>query len=287
MKNYPLVSLLLIVIFFSCNKNEDNNTNEVTGISLNKTTTYLIIGQTDSLSATLKATGDTRDFSQTWSSSNNSVATVDKGIVKATGKGTATITDKSGTLSSACEVTVTDKIEPTLTQGELWYYGDAYNTGVSNLFTLYLGGPGIDMTTLNGYGEIVSADFNITLSVKDSLPVGTYDMMTNSGQASDFSHFTLIPGYLDSKNGFPYGCWYFGVISDPASMGNIKVSRINDVYTVIYEFYDDYGVTISGTFKGTVNYMDGTRQSVQTSLKSRLKLKSTGYLKNSMKFQRR
>ena len=280
MKFLPLVSLFIITIFFSCGKNE------VTSLSLNKTTTYLIIGQTDSLFATITATGDINKVPQTWTSSNNSVATVDNGIVTAIGKGTATISDMSGKITTTCEVTVDDKINPDLTQGELWYFGDAYKTGESNLFTLYLGGPGIDMNTLNGNGEILMADFNVSLSVKDSIPVGTYDMMTDLSQAVNYTPFTNIPGYVEN-DGNPYGCWYFGVISDPVYTGNVIVSRKNDIYTIRYEFFDYYGVTISGTFQGTINYVNATTLPAQVSLKNRLKLNTTAHVNKTMKFHRR
>ena len=275
MKFLPLVSLFIITIFFSCGKNE------VTGITFNKTTTYLIIGQTDSLIATITATGDINKVPQTWTSSNNSVATVDYGIVTAIGKGTATISDMSGKITTTCEVTVDDKINPDLTQGELWYFGDAYKTGESNLFTLYLGGPGIDMNTFNGNGEIIFADFNVSLTVKDSIPVGTYDMMTDLNTPN-----TIIPGYV-GNDGYPLGCWYFGAISAPAYTGNIIVSRKNDIYTIRYEFFDYYGVTISGTFQGTINYVNATTLPSQVSLKNRLKSKTTAPMNKTMKFHRR
>jgi len=98
--------------------------------------------------------------------------------------------------------------------------------------------------------------------------------------------YTIIPGYVGDK-GYPYGCWYFGAISDPAYTGNIIVSRKNDIYTIRYEFFDYYGVTISGTFQGTINYVNATTLPSQVSLKNRLKSKTTAPMNKTMKFHRR
>lgn len=114
-----LISILAVVLFTACTKDE------ITSLTLNKSTSYLIIGQTDSLFTTETSTGDIRNSTQTWTTSNSAVATVYKGVVTGVSSGTAIITVKAGSKTATCEVTVDDKILPTLTQGELWYYGDA------------------------------------------------------------------------------------------------------------------------------------------------------------------
>src|ERR1035437_3449616 len=123
LKLNPMISLFVLILFASCAKN--NEPNVATKITLNKSTSYLIIGQTDSLLATMTTSGgDTKGITQTWSTSNSAVASVQNGVVIALTAGTSTITVTSGTKSATCVVTVDDKILPTLTQGELWYYGD-------------------------------------------------------------------------------------------------------------------------------------------------------------------
>ena len=86
-------------------------TQPVTGISLNRASASLKIGNTLSLSAAVSP-WDANNRNVTWKSSNTRVATVNSaGSVKAVGKGTASITatanDGSGK-SSACRVTVTE-----------------------------------------------------------------------------------------------------------------------------------------------------------------------------------
>jgi len=288
MKINSLISLVVLVIFTSCAKND------VTSITLNKTTSYLIIGQTDSILATLTSTGDIDKIPQVWTSSNLAVATVTTdGIVTGIEAGTAVISVKAGDKTETCVVTVDDKILPNLTQGELWYYGDVYvtkdsiqGTG-SNNYVLYLASSGIRMDNLTGYGEILIVELNTSLTVKDSIPVGIYDMMTDISLTSHFTPFTLVPGYVDSKTGYPWGCWYLGIVTTPVSSGNMEVSRVNNTYTINYVFFDDYGVKISGAFKGSINYVNAAAQTTQLSVKNRLKSKAARVASKAMKFTRR
>ena len=83
----------------------------VSGITLNKTSTSIEAGQTETLTATvLPAEAD--DKSVTWTTSNSGVATVSGGVVTAVAAGTATITASAGGYSATCEVTVTAPAAP-------------------------------------------------------------------------------------------------------------------------------------------------------------------------------
>lgn len=83
---------------------------EVTSIQLNKSKKSLNIGETFTLTATLKP-NDATNKSVTWSSSDTSVATVDEnGVVTAVSEGTATITTTaSNGVKASCTVTVKQK----------------------------------------------------------------------------------------------------------------------------------------------------------------------------------
>ena len=83
---------------------------QVTSIKLNKSKKPLNIGDTFTLTATLKP-NDATDKSVTWSSSDTSVATVDEnGVVTAVSEGTATITaTASNGVEASCTVTVKQK----------------------------------------------------------------------------------------------------------------------------------------------------------------------------------
>ena len=83
----------------------------VTGITLNKTATTIVIGSTETLRVTAVTPDNATDKTVTWSSNKESVATVDaNGKVTAVAAGTANITatanDGSG-VSATCAVTVT------------------------------------------------------------------------------------------------------------------------------------------------------------------------------------
>lgn len=91
----------------------------VTGVSLNKNSTSLVIGNTETLTATVSP-NDATDSSVSWSSSNTNVATVSSaGVVTAVAKGstTITVTTTDGGYTDTCAVTVTAPSSVTFTAG--------------------------------------------------------------------------------------------------------------------------------------------------------------------------
>ena len=84
----------------------------VTGVSLNKSTTSIVAGKTETLTTTV-APSNATNKSVTWTSSNTNVATVSNtGVVTARAQGTATITVKTvdGNKTATCKVTVNPAI---------------------------------------------------------------------------------------------------------------------------------------------------------------------------------
>ena len=73
-------------------------------VTLSETTLTLEIGDTETLTATVTP-ADTTDTVE-WSSSDETVATVENGVVTAVGRGTATITATAGGASATCTVEV-------------------------------------------------------------------------------------------------------------------------------------------------------------------------------------
>lgn len=87
---------------------EDGTIEEVNGISLSATKLKIITGESETISATLTE-GLTGTI--TWESSNDSIVTVNNGIVTAVGNsGTVTITAKCGSYEATCEVTIVQKV---------------------------------------------------------------------------------------------------------------------------------------------------------------------------------
>jgi uncharacterized protein (TIGR02145 family) len=116
------------VLFMSCSTT--NEPVKVTGVSLNKTTLSLVVGTNGQLTATV-APNDAADKSVSWTSSDNSIATVADGNITAVsvGEATITVTTKDGGKTATCAVTVVanaisaesitlDKTEHTLFVGD-------------------------------------------------------------------------------------------------------------------------------------------------------------------------
>ncbi len=79
----------------------------VTGVTLNKTATTLLVGWKETLTATV-APEDATNNDVVWTSSDESVATVENGVVTAVAKGTAdiTVTTVDGNHQATCKVKV-------------------------------------------------------------------------------------------------------------------------------------------------------------------------------------
>ncbi len=91
---------------------ENNPTIEVDSIELNKGELKLETGKSGTLTATVKPDNAT-DKTVTWTSSDESIATVKDGVVTGVKAGTTTITAQAGEKTAVCEVTITDPQEPT------------------------------------------------------------------------------------------------------------------------------------------------------------------------------
>lgn len=151
----------------------------VTGVSLDKTTLSITVGDS---SVTLKAAispGNATNKDVIWSSSNTSVATVNSsGAVSAISSGTATITvtTKEGSKTATCIVTVTapstSKTDYTLTE----------LTGDENKFNTILG-----KYTLNNIKLVVPPKYiyKIKINQNDLLRLSTFEVNVNSLVISD------------------------------------------------------------------------------------------------------
>lgn len=78
---------------------------KVTSVTVSPKTLNLEVGQTGTLTATVKPDNATNK-TVTWTTSNDKVATVANGVVTAVGKGTATITAAADGKTATCKVTV-------------------------------------------------------------------------------------------------------------------------------------------------------------------------------------
>ena len=83
----------------------------VTGVTLNKTSASISVGETETLTATV-APANALNPAVTWTSSNTDVATVANGVVtaKAAGSATITVTTTDGGFTATCAVTVVNAV---------------------------------------------------------------------------------------------------------------------------------------------------------------------------------
>ena len=139
---------------------------KVTGITLDKTSATITVGNTETLTATI-APRDATNQDITWTSDNTSVATVSNGVVTGASVGTATITvaaqDGSGK-TATCSVTVNN---PTL----------------------------VSRITASDYGKTINYSAN---------GVSDWKVFYNDGSnvyiiASDYIPNTLAPAVLDKR----------------------------------------------------------------------------------------
>ena len=119
MKNYVLrqaallvAAVLLTTSFWSCSKPEPTPpVVSVTSVTLNKTSTSILVGGNDTLTATVLPE-DATNQNVTWKSDKPEIASVDangKVTGVAAGEATITVTTEDGGKTATCKVTVSDK----------------------------------------------------------------------------------------------------------------------------------------------------------------------------------
>ena len=161
---------------------------DVTGVTLNKTSTTLAAGGTETLTATVSPE-DATDKTVTWSSDNTSVATVDaNGKVTAASAGTANITatatngtdDTSDDKTATCTVTVTAEKSVTFT-----------NNGTQDGITVkgnYLSGRGDNCFYISSEETLTISSGNYDIIKLEVTDEGHY-----TGRFND-SHITVSTG---------------------------------------------------------------------------------------------
>lgn len=145
----------------------------VTGVSLDKQTDSIEIGETTTLTETITP-ADATDKSVTWSTSNSSVATVSGGVVTGVSAGTAriTVTTNDGGYTAYCDVTVTAPVLTTYYPATEMTPGNSYliangSSGAVYLLTDESGGSrtlvGVAATISNGVIQISGSVASRTL----------------------------------------------------------------------------------------------------------------------------
>jgi formylglycine-generating enzyme required for sulfatase activity len=125
--NYRFLPLMILVcilmVCIAACKDGDNGDDgtSVTGVTLNKTGTTILEGETEQLTATVTPSGaDNQNVS--WSSSDSSIVTVStSGLITAVERGstTITVTTDDGGYTATCDVTVVDMFDLADTPGDV------------------------------------------------------------------------------------------------------------------------------------------------------------------------
>jgi formylglycine-generating enzyme required for sulfatase activity len=125
--NYRFLPLMILVcilmVCIAACKDGDNGDDgtSVTGVTLNKTGTTILEGETEQLTATVTPSGaDNQNVS--WSSSDSSIVTVStSGLITAVERGSTviTVTTDDGGYTATCDVTVVDMFDLADTPGDV------------------------------------------------------------------------------------------------------------------------------------------------------------------------
>lgn len=180
-----------------------------TGISLDQTALTLTEGETATLKATLTPEGATTTV--TWTSSDETVATVASGKVTAVAAGTATITAKAGDYSATCNVTV--NAAPVLTCAQANALANGANAKLGEFTVAYANGANTYIKDASGYALIYKYDFGLkagdvvtgfkgSMNIYNGLPelvpsVTLTDLTVTAGEAPAPEEFIAAPVAAD------------------------------------------------------------------------------------------
>ena len=207
----------------------------VSSVSLNKNSTSLYVGDSETLTATISPSNATNK-AVTWTSSNTSVATVSNGVVTAVAKGSATITVRTtdGNKTATCTVSVSNAPAKTYTIT----YTDlpaSYQTGS----TVYTANSGIKFNAYNCAGG-----YSNKMQFKSS---GGYLQSTEA-----LALGTLTINNRESNELTVYG-------SNTAGSFSTTITGVNDVYDLSgYKYFKVMRVDSGAAYCASISISTGT-----------------------------
>ena len=238
----------------TCSVTVNSNIVSVTGVSLNKNSLTLDIGDTETLTATISPSNATNQ-NVTWTSSNTGVATVSNGIVSAISAGTSIITVKTsdGNKTATCTVTVQGAVEAAISEvdgsatasnGAItgWIVtGDKYADGGVKLdatgdcvyrLDIFSGDVSINMIELSvtinakiypGTNNTIGSSNSYTVAAIDSSQT-TLNSVTKTGSDVFTTSFTNVVFDLDSNLS---GCTGISFTYTNKGVGNVDLMSIS------------------------------------------------------------
>lgn len=142
----------------------------------------------------------------------------------------------------------------TLTHGEIWYWGDPDNDGLS-IFSIRLGADDVKMTDFSGKGDAMQIEVYTPSSLGNVITDGIYPIRVNSPEK-----FTAIDGYYDDVDNADYGTWYYTADAMSVREGYVRVTKDpkkGSTYRLDFDMIDDwYGYTIKDYYEGQLAFRD-------------------------------
>jgi len=176
----------------------------------------------------------------------------------------------SGLVSLSDKKEIPVEISPAFTKGNLYYFGDAYETGTSNNFVAYLMTENVNLSSEEINGEILMMEFNTALSATNYVPDGTYNMISELTY-ENMMPLSLVFGFTTQSNE-NWGTWYYSdTTTKKLKTGNAVVSKSENIYTIEYELYDRFGSKIHGTYTGALNFVQSSQVQSASAKMKRLK----------------
>lgn len=246
---FIVMAIIPVIFFISCGK--------ISSVTLDKTTLTLSVGASETLKFTVDPAD--ADYTATWKSSNDKVATVNnQGKVTAISPGSAIITITVENQKATCNVTVTDHVY------YIEYDGKKY--GLANGFWEIAG-----MTTWDGinYSQITVASKEVTYN-----PWLDDISGTGNGMRIKITHnnsFTSISGsqtYTFGDSGEPdhiftasllfnHDFWLSSSSNDiEVAGGTLTLSKSSSTYTLNFTGQDRNGKSIKMYFQGYLQKLD-------------------------------
>ncbi len=229
MKRHILILAAILFVFSSvltsCNKDETVN---VTGITLNKASLSLKLGETEVLTATVSPS-DAADKSITWVSSNTSIATVDnngKITTVAEGYTVITVATTDGGYSATCAVTVEAAEQPESTEPTLTVtFGSVQWTATYIEAEEYTSSSG-NMVGVLGF------------KTEGYYPYINFGTLNETGTTNEnFYALYYESGYVEYNSNY-YGDWY--IASGTATVTKYLGGKLSGTINAIMYDLDDY-----------------------------------------------
>ncbi len=160
--------LMMAIILYSCGNDDDTSDSDdiaVTGVSVDHSSISLTTGSTDTLIVSI-VPSDATNTSVSWSSGDESIATVSDGAVTAVAVGSTTITvaTDEGDYTATCSVTVTDSSGSSgsylQTSGDVSVSGETYSSTSTDENAVKVSGGKFTMTncTVTKSGDTKNTD---------------------------------------------------------------------------------------------------------------------------------